>query len=81
MTAKKKKELTFEEGLSQVEEITAAMDSGNMALEDAIRAYEEARVILHGLEEQLAGYKKRIELIDPETGEIQPLEERTHDDV
>ena len=79
MTAKKSKKLGFEEGVQEIERITAAMDSGEMSLDEAITAYERGLTIIRTLEADLASYQKRIEQIDPETGEIHDFEELHHE--
>ncbi len=79
MSAKKEKNLSFEARIAEAETIAAALGEGEMPLEDAMKAYERGVAIVRALEEELAACRKRIEMLDPETGEVRPFEEIEHD--
>ena len=79
MAVKKSKNMTFEEGIRQIEEITASLNSGSLSLEESMRAYEKGMRISHELRVELESYQKRIQQINPETGEISEFEELTYD--
>jgi len=75
MAAKKKKALSFEEGMQQMEMLVERMSVSELALEESIALYEEGKALAAQLEAQLAQQKKRIEMIDPDTAEIEAFEE------
>jgi len=75
MAAKKKKAHPFEEGMQQMEMLVERMSVSELALEESIALYEEGKALAAQLEAQLAQQKKRIEMIDPDTAEIEAFEE------
>lgn len=79
MTARKKKTLSFEEGMRSLEELVARLSNQELPLEESIALYEQGAALAAQLEQQLAQQRRRIEMIDPETAEIEPFEERKHD--
>ena len=79
MAARKNKPLSFEEGISQIEEITEALSSGTLTLEESMKAYEKGMQLAQSLQAEMESYRKRIEQIDPVTGEIAAFEEKTYD--
>ena len=79
MTARKKKTLSFEEGMRSLEELVARLSNQELPLEESIALYEQGAALAAQLEQQLAQQRRRIEMIDPETAEIEPFEEREHD--
>ena len=79
MTAKKKGKLSFEEGMAALEDRIAAISGGELSLEDTMKAYEEGVTLAAQLEELLAQHERRLERIDPETGEIEALEVSDND--
>ena len=79
MTAKRKGKLSFEEGMAALEEHIAAISGGTLSLEDTMKAYEEGVALAAQLEELLAQHERRLEKINPDTGEIEALEVSEHD--
>ena len=79
MTARKKKTLSFEEGMRSLEELVARLSNQELPLEESIALYEQGAALSAQLEQQLAQQRRRLEMIDPETAEIEPLEEIEHD--
>ena len=79
MAARKNKPLSFEEGIGQIEEITEALSSGTLTLEESMKAYEKGMQLAQSLQAEMESYRKRIEKIDPVTGEIAAFEEKTYD--
>lgn len=72
MAARKKK--SFEEGIAELEGLIASLSEGGLSLDEAIRTYEKG-VLLHSqLDEMLSSQEKKIEMIDPDTGEIRTFE-------
>lgn len=74
MAGKKKKELSFEEGMALLEEMVERLGSSELALEESIALYEQGTALAAQLEALLASQKKRIEMIDPDTAEIEAFE-------
>ena len=74
MAAKKKKALSFEEGMEQLSQLVERLTGSELALEESIALYEEGTALAAQLKEQLDSQKKRIEMIDPDTAEIEAFE-------
>ena len=74
MAVKKKKPLSFETGMQELETLVEKLSSGELALEEAIALYEQGTALHAQLEALLAQQKKRIEMIDPDTAEIEVFE-------
>ena len=74
MAAKKKKALSFEEGMQELDVLVEKLSSSELPLEEAIALYEQGTTLHAQLEELLAQQKKRIEMIDPDTAEIEAFE-------
>ena len=79
MTAKRKDRLSFEEGMAGLEGKIAAMNEGKLSLEETMKAYEEGVALAARLEEMLAQHERRLERIDPDTGEIEAFEVSEND--
>ena len=69
---------TFEAGMSELEALTARLETGNMTLDETMKTYEKGVTLAAQLKRQLEDSRKRIEQIDPETAEITPFEEKNH---
>ena len=74
MAAKKKKPLSFETGMQELEALVEKLSCGELPLDEAIALYEQGTALHAQLEELLAQQKKRIEMIDPDTAEIEAFE-------
>ena len=72
------KKQTFEAGMSELEALTARLDTGDMTLDETMKTYEKGVTLAAQLKRQLEDSRKRIEQIDPETAEITPFEEKNH---
>lgn len=72
------KKQTFEAGMSELEALTARLETGDMTLDETMKTYEKGVTLAAQLQRQLEDSRKRIEQIDPETAEITPLEEKNH---
>ena len=79
MTAMRKDRLSFEEGMAALEGKIAAMNEGKLSLEETMKAYEEGVALAARLEEMLAQHERRLERIDPDTGEIEAFEVSEND--
>lgn len=72
------KKQTFEAGMSELEALTARLETGDMTLDETMRTYEKGVTLAAQLKRQLEDSRKRIEQINPETAEITPFEEKKH---
>ena len=72
------KKQTFEAGMSELEALTARLETGDMTLDETMKTYEKGVTLAAQLKRQLEDSRKRIEQIDPETAEITPFEEENH---
>lgn len=79
MAAKKKKTLSFEEGMQELDALVEKLSSSELPLEEAIALYEQGTALHAQLAELLAQQKKRIEMIDPDTAEIEAFEGNEED--
>ena len=78
MAAKKKKVLSFEEGMKALELLVEKLSGSELAVEESIALYEEGKMRAAELSAQLEEQKKRIEMIDPDTAEIETFEGDEH---
>ncbi len=74
MAAKKKKPISFEAGMQELDALVEKLSSGELALEEAIALYEQGTQLHAQLQTLLTQQKKRIEMIDPDTAEIEAFE-------
>lgn len=72
------KKQTFEAGMSELEALTARLETGDMTLDETMKTYEKGVTLAAQLKRQLEDSRKRIEQIDPETAEITPFGEKNH---
>jgi exodeoxyribonuclease VII small subunit len=63
-------ELTYEEALEKLDGQLRLLEDGNLSLEDALKAVDEARVYLKICTDRLEAARKRIEV----RGEAEPTE-------
>jgi len=55
-------DLTYEEALEKLDEQLKLLEDGNLSLEDALKAVDEARVYLKICTERLEAARKKIEV-------------------
>ena len=55
-------ELTYEEALDKLDEQLKLLEDGNLSLEDALKAVDEARIYLKICTERLEAARKKIEV-------------------
>lgn len=56
-----KEKKSFEEKNKELEEIVSKMDSGNLPLEEMIKCYERAQILIKSLKGDLNNFKNLIE--------------------
>ena len=57
------KNLSFEEKLQQVQELTAKIESGTLPLEESVKEYERGMTILGELTAELNGMNRRLTVL------------------
>jgi exodeoxyribonuclease VII small subunit len=63
-------ELTYEQALEKLDEKLKLLEDGDLSLEDALKAVDEARVYLKVCMERLEVARKKIEIrAEPETAQ------------
>jgi exodeoxyribonuclease VII small subunit len=63
-------ELTYEQALEKLDEKLKVLEDGDLSLEDALKAVDDARVYLKVCTERLEAARKKIEVrAEPETSE------------
>ena len=63
-------ELTYEQALEKLDEKLKLLEDGDLSLEDALRAVDDARVYLKVCTERLEAARKKIEVrAEPEAAE------------
>ena len=71
---------TFEASMKRLGEIVAALESGELSLEDSLRMFEEGVALSRGAQSRLDGVERRIEELlsvdDAGNPRSQPLPER-----
>ncbi len=65
---------SFEERLTNLEELNEKMKDGDVALDDAVKIFEEGIKLAKGLEKDLAKIERKIEILvkKPETEDDEP---------
>jgi exodeoxyribonuclease VII small subunit len=64
-------DLTYEQALEKLDEQLKLLEDGNLSLEDALNAVDQARVYLKICTERLEAARKKIEVrAEPETPEM-----------
>jgi exodeoxyribonuclease VII small subunit len=66
-----KKKLTFEEAMRELEEKVNGLESGNMTLEESLKAFSEAMSLINVCNSKLDGAKEQVRvLMEKEDGSI-----------
>jgi exodeoxyribonuclease VII small subunit len=55
--------LRFEDGMAQLEELVTQLEAGDLALEEALRAFESGVGLVRVLNEQLTEAEQRVEIL------------------
>lgn len=79
MAVKKKKALSFEEGMQALSALVEKLSGSEMPLEESIALYEQGMELHAQLTALLAQQKKRLEMIDPDTAEIEAIKGNEND--
>ena len=66
-----KKKITFEDAMRELEEKVKGLESGNMTLEESLKAFTEAMSLINVCNNQLDGAKEQVKiLLDKEDGSV-----------
>jgi exodeoxyribonuclease VII small subunit len=65
--------MKFEDNLKKLEELVAKMESGELNLDDMIKAFEDGRALVATCQKDLDSIKQRIEKVT-KSGEVVPIE-------
>ncbi len=68
-----KKELSFEEAMTKLEEIVNKLEDGDVPLEKAIQYYQEGMQLSKFCSDKLTNVEKQMEQIMNEQGELEPF--------
>lgn len=63
MTDEDKKALTFEEEMAELDGVITRLESGELALEKSLEAYEKGVGLVRKLNDRLTAAEKRIEIL------------------
>ena len=70
----KSKEPSFEDQLKRLEEIVDQLETQEAPLEASLALFEEGIRLTRSCQQKLEEAKKRVEVLNKETGELKPLQ-------
>jgi exodeoxyribonuclease VII small subunit len=71
----KKKKLSFEKKMARLEEIVERLESGEAALDETIRLFEEGKQLGQECRDELTAFEKKIQMIvEKENGQIDQVD-------
>ena len=73
-SSEKKKKITFEKAVEELEKIVDSMESGNLPLESSLKMYQRGVELLKSCHQQIAEVQQKVEILDKETLKIFPSE-------
>lgn len=65
-----KKELSFEEAMEKLEEIVNSLESGDFALEESLKLYEEGVKLVNLCNKKISNVEKSIKILLNSDGEL-----------
>ncbi len=65
-----KKNITFEEAMTKLEDSVHKLESGNMSLDESLAAFEEAVALVRICNEKLESAERRVRILVDNAGEI-----------
>ena len=65
---------TFEAALAELETLVAAMESGDLTLEQSLTSYQRGAALLKFCQAKLGDAQERVRIL--EAGELKPFEEK-----
>ncbi len=73
-TQKSESPPTFESALAELETLVAAMESGDLSLEQSLTSYQRGAELLKFCQAKLVDAQERVKIL--EAGEFKPFEEK-----
>ncbi|MGI1679757.1 MAG: exodeoxyribonuclease VII small subunit [Cellvibrionaceae bacterium] len=64
------KEIDFEKALSNLETLVTKMESGDLSLEESLRAFEEGVKLTRDCQSRLASAEQRVKVLMEQQGEL-----------
>lgn len=80
MKSKKKSENTFEAGMESLTQLANQLETGELGLDESLKAFEEGIRLYRRLQEQLEEARLKIETIAAENAPDKTSGEETEDD-
>jgi exodeoxyribonuclease VII small subunit len=77
--AKAKKPVNFEQALGELEALVTAMESGEMSLEDSLKAFEQGVRLTRECQEALTQAEQKVQLLLNESGETTDFDSSCED--
>lgn len=71
-SAKPESEQSYEQAFSELEQIVAQMESGQMSLEDSLTAYKRGNTLLEFCQKSLADVEQQVKILN-ERQQLTPL--------
>ena len=65
-----KKNITFEEAMTRLEDTVHKLEGGNMSLDDSLTAFEEAVSLVKLCNEKLESAERRVRILVDNAGEV-----------
>jgi len=73
MATKKPENLSFEDALNELEQLVAALEQGDLPLEEALCRFERGVKVARAGRERLEQAQQRVQILLQEQGELQPF--------
>lgn len=67
-------ELTFEQGMSQLEKLVARMEQGDVPLDEALKVFEEGMKLVAVCKQKLAQAELKVEQVVNAQGDTAPMD-------
>jgi exodeoxyribonuclease VII small subunit len=68
-----KKHLQFEQALDQLEELVEEMESGDLSLEDSLKAFEQGIKLTRDCQSALATAEQKVQMLISENGQLKAV--------
>lgn len=72
MPAKKTKNNSFEESLSELETLVENMEQGELSLEDSLKSFERGIVLTRTCQQALKAAEQKVEILSQNTLDAEP---------
>ena len=75
MPAKKRKELSFEEALDELEGLVETMEKGELSLEDSLKSFERGVELTRTCQQALKSAEQKVEILSKNSAdaELEPF--------